>query len=85
MPTLFRISCAVAVATLALAPLGCSSVSPYELRQSQLRSRQLYEQNKSLSAQRDQYNQMAQTLASEKNQLAQQAATLQQELSIANQ
>lgn len=85
MSTLMRYACASVAATLLFAQIGCSTVNPQQLRQAQLRSMQLYQQNKQLAAERDQYNQMAQTLASERNQLQQQVANLQQDLSIADQ
>lgn len=83
MPLLVRMISIAAVASLTFSLTGCKSASWDQMRQSQIRSRQLYAQNKSLMAERDQSQAMAQTLANEREQLAQRAAQLEQELSVA--
>lgn len=85
MPTLVRILSVSAVACLALASTGCRTASWHQLRQSQLQSRQLYTQNKTLAVERDQAQQIAQSLAAQRDQLAQKAASLESQLTVANQ
>jgi len=64
---------------------ACNLVPQQALRDSQLRSVQLYNQNQSTIAERDQFSQMAQTLESEKQAMSQQLAQLESSLQTANQ
>ncbi|HID21089.1 MAG TPA: flagellar motor protein MotB, partial [Planctomycetaceae bacterium] len=61
---------------------GCMTTSPQLLRQSQLRAWQLYNQNKTLAMERDQAQQLAQTLQAEKERLARKTRELQTNLEI---
>ena len=78
MPPLVRISVICLCSLTALSQTACNTVPPQMLQQSQLRARQLYDQNNALATERDQASQSAQSLA-QKN------AALQSELEIANQ
>lgn len=63
---------------------GCNMVSRRTLAQSQLRSQQLYGQNKMLAVQTGETQQSMQGLLSEKQQLEQQNASLKSNLDVAN-
>jgi len=65
--------------------VGCNLVPQNSLRQSQLRARQLYNQNKSLAVQREQSNRIAHQAAGQSGQLQVEVSELQGELDVANQ
>jgi chemotaxis protein MotB len=54
MPSSLRVPCLVALAVCCLPLAGCNSVPRYQLNQAQARARQLYDQNRSLMAERQQ-------------------------------
>lgn len=85
MPPLVRILSVSALACVVAIASGCRTASWHQLRQSQIQSRQLYTQNKTLAAERDSANQLAQSLSTERDQLAQRSASLESQLSVANQ
>lgn len=85
MPTSARLSAFCLIGLLACGQTACNTVPQWHLRQSQLRTHQLYGQNKSLAMQQDQVNQLAQQLEAEKQQLAQQNEALRSTLNVANQ
>ncbi|QDU82383.1 Motility protein B [Polystyrenella longa] len=72
------------LASICLFVVGCNTVPQDQLRVSQLRARQLYQQNQSLVAQSSQASQMAQSLSVEKQQLEQQLASMDSQLQTAN-
>ena len=65
--------------------IGCNLVPQNTLRHSQLRARQLYNQNKSLAVQREQSSRIAQQAAGEAGHLRSEVAQLQGDLDVANQ
>ena len=85
MPTSARTLACGLISLLTLVGSGCHLPPHHMVRQSQLRARQLWGQNKSLAQQRDQANQTAQALSSERHRLAQNNQQLQSNLDVANQ
>ncbi|MAT14589.1 MAG: flagellar motor protein MotB [Planctomyces sp.] len=69
---------------ICLLTVGCNTVPQQQLRLSQLRNRQLYQQNQALASQSAQASQMAQSLSVEKQQLEQQLASMDSQLQTAN-
>lgn len=84
MPTLVRVLTISLLAPLMCSQVACRTANWYQLRQSQMQSRQLYTQNKAVIAERDQATQLAQSLQAQNSQLAQQHSALKQQLQVAN-
>lgn len=84
MPTSLRILLFTVLSVLPFCGTACNAVPKQMLRQSQLRARQLYEQNQALAAERDQARQSAQALANQKQQLEQANSALKSDLQVAN-
>jgi chemotaxis protein MotB len=80
-----RVCIAGLIGLVLLAGMGCQGRNPRLLQQSQLRARQLYEQNRALSMQRDGFGSSVQDLAAAKAQLEEQNQTLRNSLDVANQ
>ena len=83
MPMSVRITLCSLVSLCAIAQSGCNMVPQRNLRQSQLRTRQLYNQNKSLATEKSQLDQMAADLAAQRQQIQQQNQSLQSDLNVA--
>lgn len=85
MPLLARITLCGLVGVLTIAQIGCNMVPQRNLQQSQLRTRQLYNQNKSLAVEKSQLDKMAADLAAQRQQIEQQNNSLRSDLNVANQ
>ncbi len=84
MSSMTRAFVCLLVGLLCSTQVACNMVPRSHIRQSQLRSQQLYQQTQSLAADSARAHQMAQGLAAEKARLAQQNASLRSNLDIAN-
>ena len=79
-----RMTLCVLLGVSAIAQTGCNMVPHRNLQQSQLRSRQLYNQNKSLAMEKARLDQMAADLAAQRQQIEQQNQSLTSDLNVAN-
>jgi chemotaxis protein MotB len=84
MPRRIRFGLLLALGLSSLAPLGCRHAPRNALRQSQLRSHQLYEQNRQLAMERNNLGMTQAQLAAEKARLEQQYLVAKQSLDAAN-
>ncbi len=85
MPLSVRITLSSLVGLLLVAQTGCNMAPRRNLQQSQLRTRQLYNQNKTLAMDKAQLDRMAADLAAQRQQIEQQNDSLQSNLDVANQ
>ncbi len=84
MPTPVRVALFCLVGLMTCGQMACNLVPQRSLQQSQLRTRQLYEQNKALAMEREQSNQSVAALAAEKQRLANLNAKLERDINISN-